>query len=156
MKPTPPPLKVATPCPKIWEEMKGNQKQRFCEQCQLHVHNLSAMSARERDAMVERTGGQACISYELRADGTMITTNWRTQMEAAFRRVGYALAAVFATIFPFAFGACQSPQKREAYRTGGVMCPPETKAKGKETSSRLTGDMASVPKKGAGEKKHSN
>src|SRR4051812_23738688 len=77
MRYEPPPLRVGTPCPKQWEEMRGDAKRRFCDQCQLHVHNLSAMSRRERDRFVQESGGRGCIAYQLRPDGTMMTpTFW--------------------------------------------------------------------------------
>jgi hypothetical protein len=123
MKPAPPPLLIAKPCPKSWGEMEGDAKRRFCEHCNLHVHNLSEMSAGERETFVEESGGKACIAYVLRADGTMVTTTWRTRMSAAFRRVGYAIMAVLGTCLPFLFGACAP---RAATRTNlGAPYPPK-------------------------------
>lgn len=108
MKNEPPPIRVATPCPKLWEEMSGNGKKRFCEHCQLHVHNLSAMSRRERDHFVAESGGRACIAYELRPDGSMVTpSRWRGMLRP-LQRAQLALFAVLATLLPFFFSACAS------------------------------------------------
>ncbi len=115
MKPAPPPLRIENPCPKSWDGMTGDDKRRFCEHCQLHVHNLSAMSAPERAQFVADTTakGHACITYELRPDGTMVTpTRWSWAL-----RPLRALAALFAALLPFAFSACATR------RTTGVPPP---------------------------------
>lgn len=108
MNASPPPLKIGTPCPKQWSEMHGNAKRRFCEQCQLHVHNLSEMSDRERTEFVIETKGSACIAYELRSDGTMITpTMWR-KFSKPLNRFKLLLMGLLSFLFPFLFSSCQS------------------------------------------------
>ena len=101
--------------------MTGDSKRRFCEQCQLHVHNLSAMSPREVDAFVEETHGRECISYEVRADGTMITRTFWSRFAAPFCNLRGAAMAVLATVLPFLFSACANR------RLAGGICPPDGK-----------------------------
>ena len=43
---------VATPCTADWERMEGDEKKRFCGQCNLHVYNVSAMSRGEAEALI--------------------------------------------------------------------------------------------------------
>jgi hypothetical protein len=119
MKNQPPPLKVGTPCPKQWNEMDGGAKRRFCEHCQLHVHNLSAMSERERRDFTAKTGGQGCISYLVRPDGTMISERFWSRF---FRPLRFAGTAVLATLLPFWFSACA----RERERILGALPSPKT------------------------------
>ena len=45
-------VKVASPCPADWDRMIGDERVRFCGQCELNVYNLSAMS--EAPAELER------------------------------------------------------------------------------------------------------
>lgn len=120
MKPVPPPLRIESPCPKNWDGMTGDDKRRFCENCQLHVHNLSAMSGEERAQFVEdtRAKGHACITYELRADGTMVTpSRWSWVL-----RPVRAFAAMLAALLPFAFSACA------LLRTTGKLVPRDGKS----------------------------
>jgi hypothetical protein len=86
--------------------MAGGSKRRFCEHCQLDVHNLSAMSQGERDRFVAESGGRACIAYELRADGSMVTPSLWRRVSAPFWRVQLAIVAVLTTVLPFFFTAC--------------------------------------------------
>ena len=106
MKPNPPPLKVEAPCPKRWEDLSGDSKRRFCEQCQLHVHNLSAMTADEREHFVGESGGRQCISYELRPDGSMVTPSRWTWLLQPLNRIQWAVVTLLAAVLPFLFSAC--------------------------------------------------
>ena len=104
--------------------MEGDAKRRFCSECQHHVHNLSAMSERERADFVAQAQGRVCIAYVLRPDGTMVITTWWTRLAMPFRRVGYAIMAVLSTLLPFVFGGCAS--RGSAGNTpvaGGIRAP---------------------------------
>jgi predicted Fe-S protein YdhL (DUF1289 family) len=59
---------IEKPCPVKWESMVGDEKRRYCEHCQLHVHNLSAMTANERNEVLAPSPERKCISYLHRAD----------------------------------------------------------------------------------------
>jgi hypothetical protein len=123
MKPKAPPLEVQTPCPKRWEELHGGDQRRFCEQCQLHVTNLSAMSSRERERFVAQAGsGRQCIAYELRADGSMVTPSWWSKLWQPFPRMKWAALALLAAVLPFAFSSCAT--RRTVL---GKRCPPPAK-----------------------------
>jgi hypothetical protein len=107
MKSKAPPLEVQTPCPKRWEELQGGNQRRFCQECQLHVHNLSAMSSRERERFVAQAGsGRQCIAYELRPDGSMVTPSPWSSLLRPFQRVQWVALAFLAAILPFAFSSC--------------------------------------------------
>ncbi len=106
MKAAPPPLQIGKPCPKSWDSLSGDGKRRFCEHCQLHVHNLSAMSSRERNRFVAESGGRACIAYRLRPDGTLITPSVWRNFSRHFGRLQVAAMAVLSAVLPFLFSAC--------------------------------------------------
>ena len=95
--------------------MSGDAKRRFCGHCQLHVHNLSEMSPGERAQFVQAPGPRACITYEIRPDGTMITASRWSWLLRPMR----ALAALIAAMLPFAFSSCTTR------RTAGVPVPPD-------------------------------
>jgi hypothetical protein len=66
---------VSTPCKQDWEAMPGDQRVRSCESCQLPVHDLSAMTRAEAEALVASHKGRMCARYLRRADGTIATTD---------------------------------------------------------------------------------
>src|SRR5262245_216807 len=43
---------VANPCPKSWDEMRGDDRVRFCGHCQKNVFNLIAMTRAEADELL--------------------------------------------------------------------------------------------------------
>jgi hypothetical protein len=55
--------------------MRGDDRVRFCGQCQQHVYNLSAMSRAEGEALIARHEGRICVNLYRRADGTVLTTD---------------------------------------------------------------------------------
>jgi hypothetical protein len=52
-------------CPKAWEGMSGNEATRFCSYCHKHVHNLDALSAGERLALLSSPAAQVCARYKV-------------------------------------------------------------------------------------------
>ena len=62
---------IASPCEQDWDEMRveSGGARRFCEHCSKHVHNLSAMDARQARTFLRATAGQEiCVAYELEDD----------------------------------------------------------------------------------------
>jgi hypothetical protein len=59
-------------CPKLWAQMAGNEKKRFCEVCQKNVHNLSLMTQEERQTLLASTGESPCVAYFKHVNGTPI------------------------------------------------------------------------------------
>lgn len=65
-------IQIATPCSADWEQMRGTGQVRFCEACRKSVYNLSAMSAEEAVATIQRQEGTLCVRLFRRRDGTVI------------------------------------------------------------------------------------
>jgi hypothetical protein len=68
-------VNVASPCHASWDAMEGDDKSRFCGQCQKNVYNLSAMTKKEAADLVRNQEGRLCVRYFKRADGTMLTAD---------------------------------------------------------------------------------
>lgn len=51
--------------------MEGGERQRYCQVCEKTVHNLSAMTPKEAQAVLERrrAGQRLCVRYSAREDG---------------------------------------------------------------------------------------
>lgn len=147
MKAEPPPLRIASPCPKNWDDMSGDAKRRFCEQCQLHVHNLSGMSPGERTKFVKAPGPHACITYEVRPDGTMITASRWSWVLRPLR----AFAALVAAMLPFSVSSCAtSGSTCSSRRLAGTPMPPpapEHTAAQKLGKKAVLGEAAPVKKR---------
>lgn len=89
-------VRVAAPCNVDWDNMAGNDRQRFCGQCQMNVYNLSDMTRAEAEYFVGNAEGRVCIRYFRRRDGSIITNNCPVGLRALKRRMtrmGHAFAS---------------------------------------------------------------
>lgn len=87
-------LRIASPCLAAWEDMHGDDRVRFCDQCQLEVYNLSAMTEQEGTELVQsRSGGRLCAAMFRRADGTVLTRDCPVGLARVRKQVARAWAA---------------------------------------------------------------
>jgi hypothetical protein len=66
-------LQIPKPCPSDWERMIGSERKRFCTECHKYVYNLSAMTRREAEALIEDSQGKVCARFTRLADGQVLT-----------------------------------------------------------------------------------
>lgn len=113
-------VRVATPCPANWDSMEGDERVRFCRQCELNVYNLSDMTKAEAESLVARTEGRLCGRMYRRADGTILSKDCPVGVRALRRRASRATGAAFAALLSFcslAFG--QTPTQKMSCERGG-------------------------------------
>ncbi len=95
---------ITKPCPLDLKIESNGEKNWHCSHCQLHVHNLSAMSPAEQKALFANRSGRVCVAYEKKADSVVVKPStwllWQ-QMLVPWR----AAAAALALLFPFGFAA---------------------------------------------------
>lgn len=58
-----PQLHIASPCNVDWDSLIGNDRVRFCEHCQLTVHNIDRASRKQIQRLVARSNGRLCVNY---------------------------------------------------------------------------------------------
>lgn len=66
-------IRIASPCTASWDEMKGDERVRFCGHCEKNVFNLSAMTRDEAEALILATNAKICVRMYRRTDGTVLT-----------------------------------------------------------------------------------
>jgi hypothetical protein len=125
-------VKVATPCPASWDEMTGNDRVRFCGQCNLNVYNLSGMRRVEAERLVASTEGRLCVRYYRRKDGTILTKDCPVGLAALRRRISRAASAVAGLVFGLVGGTAAglayrafepAPDKYDGYVAGSMVAP---------------------------------
>ena len=100
-------LRISSPCPASWEEMLGDDRVRFCGDCQLNVYNLSAMSRSEAEDLVRQREARLCVRFYRRVDGTMITQDCPRGFRAVVDRVSRIAGTVFSALLTMAPVAAQ-------------------------------------------------
>ncbi|MDQ3806477.1 MAG: hypothetical protein M3416_21925 [Acidobacteriota bacterium] len=118
-------VRVAAPCRADWDSMLGDERVRFCHQCERSVYNLSGMSKRDAEALVAGAEGRLCVRFYRRADGSILTDNCPVGLRAVRQRVARASrAAVSAALGLFA-GLGLAPAPRVERTVGAVALDPE-------------------------------
>ena len=56
-------LRIPSPCSVSWDSMIGNDRVRFCEHCQLTVHNVNSASPKQIKRLIARSKGRLCVNY---------------------------------------------------------------------------------------------
>jgi len=97
-------VRVAAPCPAEWDGMHGNERVRFCDQCQLNVYNLSEMSRADAERLIGQAEGRLCVRYYRRRDGSIITKNCPIGLRALKRRLTRIATAAASSILSFFAG----------------------------------------------------
>src|SRR5258707_11139447 len=97
-------VKVANPCPADWDRMIGDERARFCGQCELNVYNLSAMSTLEAESLIARTEGRLCVRYYRRRDGSIITEDCPVGLRRLQQRAARIKRAVASLVLGFLAG----------------------------------------------------
>jgi hypothetical protein len=135
-------LRIASPCPASWEKMTGDDRVRFCDQCNLHVYNISEMTRKQAEALIAKTEGRICAKLHRRADGTVLTKDCPVGLRAIRRRVSRVAGATVTAIFSFCMSVLgQQPSQEDKSRPDGTKISVEQTSSGQSQDSRskLTG-----------------
>lgn len=103
-------LSIPEPCSQSWSDMRGGTRTRFCESCQHHVHDLSALTQREARALLERSATEAlCIRYEVDEDGLLLLSEEPGEHPRMSRQLEglRRLAAASLVAAPLLLAACE-------------------------------------------------
>lgn len=142
-------LRIASPCTVPWDEMRGDDRVRFCGQCEKNVYDLSAMTRAEAEQFLADHGVSACVRLFRRTDGTILTSDCPVGVKkkrfhlAVFSVTGGALLAAGA-----AFGLTRSaPQTCKSYvvREHFVPPPPDPTVDAVPTGHHLAGGIGPLP-----------
>jgi hypothetical protein len=94
-------IQVSRPCSADWESMAGNDRMRFCTECEKHVFNLSQMTPREIKSLVLETGGKFCARVTRDADGSVVTSSPQVRFNILKLRVPKIATAVISATLTF-------------------------------------------------------
>jgi len=110
-------ITIASPCTADWDAMRGDERVRFCGQCELNVYNLSAMPRDEAQELVRETEGKICVRMFKRRDGTVITQDCPVGLRAKLRRKLSWIAGLAASLLA-SVGGVFLGARGESERTG--------------------------------------
>ena len=81
-----------SPCSEDWDSMRGTHSIRFCEHCQLSVHEISEMNSKQFRRLVARSQGRLCVRY---AQASPYQPSAAPVLHRIGRRAGILAASAF-------------------------------------------------------------
>ncbi len=97
-------LKLAytdAPCNVDWNSMEGDDRTRFCGQCNLNVYNVAALSDKETVKLMrgaQESQERLCLLLYRRPDGTLVTDNCPVGLKKIRDRVRLRAAMMLALL----------------------------------------------------------
>jgi hypothetical protein len=137
-------------CPIRWDELRGDERQKFCEKCGHSVTNISELSAEAREALLAAAGEKRlCVTYYRRLSGEFVTPEAPLTNGERKRVKQVGLAALSLGALALAAGCASQPvhsvanPKNESQKEA-----PATVTSQDETVIQLTGFVvAPAPKR---------
>lgn len=108
-------------CPKSWESMSGNEAQRFCTYCKKHVHNLVALTAAERVALLTSPAASICSRYRVAIRRPV--KGKEVSYERHLLKHGVDVAAAGSVLLVL-WEIHERESTQRYYRAGGALCSP--------------------------------
>lgn len=131
-------ISIATPCTVSWGGMVGDDRSRFCRQCERQVFDLSRMTTAEATQLLASPDGRPCVRLYRRPDGRVLTADClvglRTRLWRGLRRRAAWAASLFAMLF--------LPACRTAWQ--GMRVPDHAEAVSKQPPSEAPGGVPSA------------
>ena len=113
--------KLSSACPIPWADLRGDDRERFCEKCGHRVTNLSALSADARAALLAKAGKERlCVSFYLRLSGEYVTPEAPLTADERSRIRQLGVAALSAGALALAAGCVSAPAQSRQSAPGEV------------------------------------
>jgi hypothetical protein len=102
--------RIQQPCSKSWDSLAGDDRKRFCGDCQHHVHDLGAMSPAERSRLLKKSG-RCCVAYDVNSRTHTADIGWWKFLDRFSVLLRPAHAAFAIALACFATGCATTPRK---------------------------------------------
>ena len=116
-------LTIPSPCSADWNSMKGNNQVRFCEHCDLSVHNLSQMTRHQAERLVARSNGRLCVQFVPDANGNPLLSQAGLKLHRISRRASRIAAGAFTATLSVTSAVAHSSQNSQGWQVGHSESP---------------------------------
>ena len=121
-------ITVTSPCLADWDQMTGNDQIRFCEHCNLKVHNISELSYSQAARLVARSQGRLCVRYYRDSQGAALTKQAPSKLHQIGRRATRIAAGAFSATLSLATAAAQTPANSQGNSAYSAPAQPDKPA----------------------------
>jgi ankyrin repeat protein len=131
-------ITIPEPCNADWDSMIGNDQVRFCEHCNLHVTDLSALTRPQAMRLVARSQGRLCVRFIQRPDGGVLTRA-PEKLYRIGRRTSRIAAGAFTATLSLASAAGQAPRSGNSGVTQVTQAKEQNRIKAGDVTAGLWG-----------------
>ena len=110
--------------------MAGDERTRYCAACDLNVYDFASMTRTEIGALLMATEGRVCARLSQRADGTLVTSDSPSKVQAPWWRKSRLRTAVLAALLSLS--------------TFASSCTTWTKPRARKQASRMKLDVERI------------
>ena len=114
-------LFIPEPCSAPWEQMRGDERRRFCSLCDKHVHHLSMMTRQQAQALLAARGQDPhlCVQYASDERGQIMfrddpSPTWRLFSQGQGVKL---LVSAAALVVPMLLSGCDAPSPEPSAQT---------------------------------------
>ncbi|MCA8971160.1 MAG: hypothetical protein KDC95_15315, partial [Planctomycetes bacterium] len=107
-------VRIPKPCSADWDSMEDRGSQRYCEACNLCVHDVRRLTESEtRDLLrhAAQSGTRVCMRVTYSADGSVVTRDAEQDIPTRRRFLSRAWSAAAAILAVVTLGACKDPKQ---------------------------------------------
>lgn len=97
--------------------MHGDDRSRFCRQCNLHVYNFAQMSQREIEQLLAEKEGRVCARIYQRSDGTVLTQDCPIGFRVRVQRAGRLVVSALSAAMSLCVAAAQTAVPEQSSRS---------------------------------------
>jgi hypothetical protein len=101
-------MTIPSPCTADWNSMIGNEQVRFCEHCNLDVHNLTLMTRNQAERLVSRSNGRLCVRYHYDPAARPLSLPVVQKLHRISRRVSQIAAGAFSATLSITSAVAQT------------------------------------------------
>jgi hypothetical protein len=139
-------IRIPQPCSVGWEQMSGDDRTRFCNECNKQVYDLSAMTRRQAEALIEISRGKLCARITRQQDGTIVVAEDFTLPVARLHHIKRASPIASAVISAMmavspVMAAQNSAPAKQSVSTPSQQGQQKPGAQPQETTSKLRGSV---------------
>ncbi len=102
------PFLVTSPCAADWDSMIGDERVRFCTQCQRSVNNVSEMTRKEIRKLIAKSEGHICVRYT-QLGPTQPIVSPPVPLQRISKRTSVLVASAFSASLSFATALANGP-----------------------------------------------
>ena len=89
---------ISNPCPMNWDDMDGDACSRYCTVCGKHVHDLTAVTAKQAAGLLREHVGHLCARVCERDGGTLLPRTPQLVGQPRSRPIQFTIRAIMGVI----------------------------------------------------------